>query len=91
MGGRPVMLLDGDIVRKNLFSELGFLKGHRDINIKRIGFVASEITKNGGIAICVCIASYDEIRKEVRDMISSLWGIYYCVCINPYWSVLNEG
>ena len=52
MGGRPVSLLDGDVVRKHLSSELGFSKEHRDINIKRIGYVASEITKNGGIAIC---------------------------------------
>ena len=50
MGGRPVTLLDGDIVRKNLSSELGFSKEHRDLNIRRIGYVASEITKNGGIA-----------------------------------------
>lgn len=69
MGGRPVTLLDGDIVRKNLSSELGFSKEHRDINIRRIGFVASEITKNGGIAICAPIAPYDAIRKEVRAMI----------------------
>ncbi|MCP4693591.1 MAG: bifunctional sulfate adenylyltransferase/adenylylsulfate kinase, partial [Desulfobacterales bacterium] len=52
MGGRPVTLLDGDIVRRNLSSELGFSKEHRDINVRRIGFVASEITKNRGIAIC---------------------------------------
>ncbi len=69
MGGRPVTLLDGDIVRKHLSSELGFSKEHRDINIRRIGFVASEITKNGGIAICAPIAPYDSIRKEVRAMI----------------------
>lgn len=66
MGGRPVTLLDGDIVRKNLSSELGFSKQHRDINIRRIGFVASEITKNGGIAICAPIAPYDRTRKEVE-------------------------
>jgi len=69
MGGRPVTLLDGDIVRKHLSSELGFSREHRDINIRRIGFVASEITKNGGIAICAPIAPYDSIRKEVREMI----------------------
>jgi sulfate adenylyltransferase len=69
MGGRPVTLLDGDIVRKHLSSELGFSREHRDINIRRIGFVASEITKNGGIAICAPIAPYDNIRKEVRAMI----------------------
>jgi sulfate adenylyltransferase len=68
-GGRPVTLLDGDIVRKHLSSELGFSKEHRDINIRRIGFVASEITKNGGIAICAPIAPYDSVRKQVRHMI----------------------
>jgi sulfate adenylyltransferase len=74
MGGRPITLLDGDLVRKNLSSELGFSKEHRDINIRRIGFVASEITKNGGIAICAPIAPYKKVRQEVRDLISSLGG-----------------
>jgi sulfate adenylyltransferase len=69
IGGRPVTLLDGDLVRKHLSSELGFSKEHRDINIRRIGFVASEITKNGGIAICAPIAPYDSVRKEVRAMV----------------------
>ncbi len=71
MGGRPVTLLDGDVVRKHLSSELGFSKEHRDINIKRIGYVASEITKNGGIAICAPIAPYAATRREVREMIES--------------------
>ena len=69
LGGRPVTLLDGDIVRKHLSSELGFSKEHRDINIRRIGFVASEITKNGGIAICAPIAPYDTTRKDVRALV----------------------
>jgi sulfate adenylyltransferase len=68
-GGRPVTLLDGDIVRKNLSSELGFSREHRDLNVKRIGFVASEITKNGGIAICAPIAPYAATRRAVRDLI----------------------
>ena len=71
MGGRPVTLLDGDVVRKHLSSELGFSKEHRDINIKRIGYVASEITKNGGIAICAPIAPYTATRRAVREMIES--------------------
>ena len=74
MGGRPVTLLDGDLVRKHLSSELGFSKEHRDINIKRIGYVASEITKNGGIAVCAPIAPYDSVRKDVRSMIQPLGG-----------------
>lgn len=71
MGGRPVTLLDGDVVRKHLSSELGFSKEHRDINIKRIGYVASEITKNGGIAICAPIAPYTATRRAVREMIEA--------------------
>ena len=74
MGGRPVTLLDGDLVRQNLSSELGFSKEHRDINIRRIGWVASEITKNGGIAICAPIAPYDHTRKQVREMIDPVGG-----------------
>ena len=69
LGGRPVTLLDGDVVRKHLSSELGFSKEHRDLNIQRIGYVASEITKNGGIAICAPIAPYAATRRKVRQMI----------------------
>ena len=68
-GGRPVTLLDGDIVRRNLSSELGFSKQHRDLNIRRIGFVASEITKNGGVAICAPIAPFAATRRAVRELI----------------------
>jgi sulfate adenylyltransferase len=71
MGGRPVTLLDGDVVRKHLSSELGFSKEHRDINIRRIGYVASEITKNGGIAICAPIAPYEATREAVRQMVEA--------------------
>jgi sulfate adenylyltransferase len=74
MGGRPVTLLDGDLVRKHLSSELGFSKEHRDLNIQRIGYVASEITKNGGIAICAPIAPYSATRKRVREMVEPLGG-----------------
>ncbi len=74
VGGRPVTMLDGDLVRKHLSSELGFSKEHRDINIRRIGYVASEITKNGGIAICAPIAPYEATRKDVRSLIEPLGG-----------------
>ena len=74
MGGRPATLLDGDLVRKNLSSELGFSKEHRDINIRRIGYVASEITKNGGIALCAPIAPYDATRKHLRQVIETSGG-----------------
>jgi sulfate adenylyltransferase len=74
IGGRPVTLLDGDIVRRNLSSELSFSKEHRDINVKRIGFVAGEITKNRGIAICAPIAPYRATRREIRRNIEAYGG-----------------
>lgn len=83
LGGRPVTLLDGDIVRKNLSSELTFSKEHRDLNIKRIGFVASEITKNGGIAICAPIAPYTVIRRQVRNMIEPVGGFVEVYIATP--------
>jgi sulfate adenylyltransferase len=84
LGGRPVTLLDGDIVRKHLSSELGFSREHREINVQRIGFVASEITKNGGIAICAPIAPYASTRRVVREMIQEHGGfleIYVCTSL----------
>ena len=74
VGGRGVTLLDGDLVRANLSSELGFSKAHRDLNIRRIGFVASEITRAGGVAICAPIAPYDVVRREVREMVAPCGG-----------------
>jgi sulfate adenylyltransferase len=79
LGRRSVTLLDGDIVRKHLSSELGFSKEHRDLNVKRIGYVASEISKHSGIALCAPIAPYDSIRKEVRSMVTSNGGGFILV------------
>jgi sulfate adenylyltransferase len=76
MGTRPVSLLDGDIVRRNLSSELNFSREHRDINVKRIGFVAAEITKNRGIAICAPIAPYEKTRLEIRKSIEAHGGFF---------------
>ena len=78
-GSRSVTLLDGDIVRKHLSSELGFSKEHRDLNIRRIGYVAAEIAKHGGIAICAPIAPYDAIRKDVRNMVIAAGGGFILV------------
>ena len=69
-GQRPVTLLDGDIVRRNLSSELGFSREHRDLNIRRIGFVANEISKNGGVAVCAPIAPYQATRRDIRQLIA---------------------
>jgi len=74
-GGRRISLLDGDVVRKNLSSELGFSREHRDLNILRIGYVASEIAKNGGIAICAPIAPYQTTRRQVRELVEEVGGM----------------
>lgn len=80
---RPVTLLDGDLVRKHLSSELGFSKEHRDLNIQRIGYVASEIAKNRGMAICAPIAPYAAIRRGVREMISAFGGFIEVYVATP--------
>ena len=82
-GGRPVTLLDGDLVRQHLTSELGFSKAHRDLNIQRIGFVASEITRHGGVAICAAIAPYDAARRKVRSMIEPVGGYVLVYVATP--------
>lgn len=73
-GKKPTTLLDGDLVRKHLSSELTFSKEHRNINITRIGYVASEIVKNRGVAICAPIAPYAATRRHVREMIEAYGG-----------------
>lgn len=90
IGGRPITLLDGDVVRKNLSSELGFSKEHRDLNILRIGYVASEVSRNGGIAICAPIAPYDSIRKQVREMVAEKRGAFFLVHVNTPLEVCEQ-
>jgi sulfate adenylyltransferase len=69
--GRSVTLLDGDAVRKHLSRELGFSKEHRDLNIRRIGFVSAEVNRHGGVCICANIAPYDAARREARAMVEA--------------------
>lgn len=69
MGVPAVTMLDGDAIRDHLSSELGFSKQHRDLNIRRIGFVAAEVTRHGGVAVCAAISPFDLARKEVRAMV----------------------
>ena len=83
LGGRAVTLLDGDIVRKELSSELGFSREHRDLNVQRIGYVASEITKNGGAAICAPIAPYTAMRRKVRERIQPCGGFLEVYVATP--------
>lgn len=68
--GRQVTLLDGDEVRKLLSSELGFSREHRRLNVLRHGYIAAEIAKHGGIAVCSLIAPYEADRMEMRRMVA---------------------
>jgi sulfate adenylyltransferase len=68
--GRPVTILDGDLVRRHLTSELGFSREHRDLNVRRVGFVAAEIARHGGTVVCALIAPYETAREEVRRMVA---------------------
>lgn len=81
--GRTVSLLDGDGVRQYLTPELGFSKEHRDRNVRRVGFVASEITRSGGAVVCALIAPYDEARQSVRRMIESVGGFHLVYLSTP--------
>lgn len=67
--GRLVTVLDGDVVRTHLSSELTFSREHRDLNIARIGWVAGEIVRHGGTVVVAAIAPYDQAREEARALV----------------------
>ena len=69
--GRQVTVLDGDVVRHNLSRGLGFSKEDRDLNIRRIGFVAAEIVKHQGTVICAAVSPYRATRNEVRNAVGA--------------------
>ncbi len=78
-GRRTVTSLDGDVVRRNLSAGLTFSKADRETNIRRIGWVAAEIARHRGIAICSPIAPFDETRKQVRQMVEDAGGDFVLV------------
>ena len=67
----PTTLLDGDVVRSHLSSDLGFSRQDRDTNIRRIGFVAAEVVKHGGIVISAAIAPFDDARRDARSLVEA--------------------
>ena len=83
--GKKVELLDGDVVRTNLSKGLGFSKEDRDTNVRRVGFVASEIVRHGGVVVCALISPYEAVRAEVRHMVGD--GQFVEVFVNTPLSV----
>jgi sulfate adenylyltransferase len=78
-GGRTVTSLDGDVVRRHLSAGLTFSKEDRETNIRRIGWVAAEIARHGGVAVCSPIAPFDETRQQVRAMVDAAGGAFFLV------------
>ncbi len=78
-GGRTVTSLDGDVVRRHLSAGLTFSKEDRETNIRRIGWVAAEISRHGGVAVCSPIAPFDETRQQVRAMVDEAGGAFFLV------------
>ena len=78
-GERTVTSLDGDVVRRNLSAGLTFSKEDRETNIRRIGWVAAEIARHGGVAIVSPIAPFDETRQQVRAMVDEAGGAFFLV------------
>jgi sulfate adenylyltransferase len=83
IGDKKITLLDGDLVRQHLSSELGFSKEHRDLNVQRIGFVAAEIAKHGGVAICAPIAPYEATRHLVRELHKNMGNFFEIYISTP--------
>jgi sulfate adenylyltransferase len=78
-GSRTVTSLDGDVVRRNLSAGLTFSKADRETNIRRIGWVAAEISRHGGVAVCSPIAPFDETRRQVRAMVEDAGGAFFLI------------
>ena len=78
-GERTVTSLDGDVVRRNLSAGLTFSREDRETNIRRIGWVAAEISRHGGVAVCSPIAPFDATRQDVRAMTEAAGGAFFLV------------
>ena len=78
-GARTVTSLDGDVVRRHLSAGLTFSKADRETNIRRIGWVAAEISRHGGVAVCSPIAPFAETRDQVREMVEAVGGAFFLV------------
>jgi sulfate adenylyltransferase len=83
MTERHITLLDGDVIRTHLSKGLGFSQEDRETNITRVGFVAKEITRHGGIAICALVAPFSKAREIVRDMVSEVGGFIEIYVATP--------
>lgn len=82
-GGRKVTLLDGETIRQELSAELGFSRVDRNLNISRMAFVASELTKAGAAVVCASIAPFEEARAKASELIGKYGGFYLIHMATP--------
>lgn len=88
--GREVTLLDGDVVRTHLSAGLGFSREDRDTNVRRVGFVAAEVVRHGGIVVAALVSPYRQTRAEVREMIGAAGGAFVEVFMDTPLAVVEE-
>lgn len=81
--GRPVTLLDGDVVREMLSSGLTFSRADRELNIRRIGYVAAEVMRHGGVCVCAAIAPFASARAEARERVQAHGRFYEIYVSTP--------
>lgn len=86
---RPLTLLDGDVIRRMLSSGLTFSRADRELNIRRIGYVAAEVTRHGGVCVCAAIAPFRSVRAEARAAVE-VFGRFYEVHISTPLAVCEQ-
>jgi sulfate adenylyltransferase len=88
--GREVTVLDGDVVRTHLSQGLGFSREDRDTNVRRVGYVAAEVIRHGGLAVAALVSPYRDTRAEVREMVAAAGGAFVEVFVDTPLAVVEE-
>lgn len=88
--GREVTVLDGDVVRTHLSKGLGFSREDRDTNVRRVGYVAGEVVRHGGLVVAALVSPYRGTRSEVREMIGQAGGVFVEVFVDTPLTVVEE-
>jgi sulfate adenylyltransferase len=88
--GREVTVLDGDVVRTHLSQGLGFSRADRDTNVRRVGYVAAEVVRHGGLVVAALVSPYRDTRGEVRDMVAAAGGAFVEVFVDTPLTVVES-
>lgn len=88
--GREVTVLDGDVVRTHLSAGLGFSRADRDTNVRRVGYVAAEVVRHGGLAVAALVSPYRQTRGEVREMVGKARGAFVEVFVDTPLAIVEQ-